>query len=204
MTALTAYRDDGPLAALLGRTFGAAVGASPALLTLVGIVPLIAVLAGPDANPGNPGTAAALAWFVALAGVASARPDVGRLSWLVPPILRAAEYSFLLRVTALRHAAALPLCFALLAALAYHHYDTVYRLRHQRVAPPRWLQIVGGGWELRILLAYGLLLLGALDVALGAAAVILGALFITESSIGWVRFGDAEQQRLGEEDEDAL
>jgi hypothetical protein len=204
MTALAAYRDDGPLAGLLGRTVGAAVGASSFTVTVVAALPLLAALARPGAEPRGPVVAAALAWFVALASLAAARPAAGRLSWLVPPLLRTAEYAFLLRVTALHHPDALPLCFALLAALAYHHYDTVYRLRHQRVAPPPWLQVAGGGWEIRLLIAYALLVIGPFEVGLAAAAVLLGVLYTTESTIGWLRFENAEQQRLGEEDEDAL
>jgi hypothetical protein len=204
VTAIAAYRDDGPLAGALGRTVGRAVGANPFTVTIVGALPLALALARPDADPRSPLVGLALAWFVALAGVAAARPTAGRLSWLVPPMLRTVEYAFLLRVTALRHPDALPLCFALLAALAYHHYDTVYRLRHQRVGPPPWLQVAGGGWEIRLLLAYALLLLGPFDVGLGAAAVLLGGLYTTESVVGWLRFEDAQQQRLGEEDEDAL
>ena len=65
----------------------------------------------------------------------------------------------------------MPLCFALLAVLAFHHYDTVYRLRHQRLAPPAWLRAAGGGWEGRVLVACVLALAGVLGPGLLVAAV---------------------------------
>lgn len=204
MTALAVYRDDGPLARLLGRTLGRAVGASSLAVTVVAAVPLVLALARPGADPRAAVVGITVAWFVALGGVASGRPAVGRFAWFVPPLLRVTEYAFFLRVTALRHPDALPLCFALIAALAYHQYDTVYRLRHQRLAPPDWLQVATGGWELRLVLAYALLVLGAFEAALAVGAVALGVLYVAESTVGWLRFGHAQEQQLGEEDEDAL
>ena len=44
--------------------------------------------------------------------------------------------------------------FALLCALAFRHYDLVYRLRHRGVAPPRWLDRAGGGWDGRLLAGF--------------------------------------------------
>lgn len=40
---------------------------------------------------------------------------------------------------------ALPAAFGLVAAVAYHHYDTVYRIRGDAGAPPQWLVRTVGG-----------------------------------------------------------
>ncbi len=40
---------------------------------------------------------------------------------------------------------ALPAAFGLVAAVAYHHYDTVYRIRGGAGAPPAWLVRTIGG-----------------------------------------------------------
>ena len=65
MTALEVYRDDGPLAELLGRRLGRALPAAPVALTIVGALPLAALLAVPY----SPGVGAALALAVRLVGM---------------------------------------------------------------------------------------------------------------------------------------
>jgi hypothetical protein len=115
----------------------------------------------------------------------------GRLAWMVPPSLRALEYGLLIALAALAEPDALPACFAFVAVLAMHHYDVVYRLRHQRVAPPRWVWAVGGGWETRLALAGVLTLAGVLEWGLVVAAVVLGVVYVAESTASWIRFGRA-------------
>lgn len=124
-----------------------------------------------------------------------------KLGWLLPPVLRAVEYGALLALTLAVQPEALPKCFALLSALAFHHYDTVYRLRHQRVAPPRWIGIVGGGWALRLVLAAVLAALGWLGAGMLIAAIVLGALFVGESVVSWWRFSQPASMYENEEDE---
>jgi hypothetical protein len=142
MTALQIYRDDGPIAAWLGRAIGFGV-----------------------------------------------QLDEAPLARLVPPLVRGVEYSFLIALTAFAQPDAMPLCFAFLAVLAFHHYDTAERLRHQRLAPPLWVQAVGGGWDGRLLFASLLALLGLLGPGLLAAAVTLAVVFVSESVSSWLRFG---------------
>jgi hypothetical protein len=142
MTALQAYRDDGPLASWAVRRLRA----------------------------GAPPTAP------------------GRMAWAVPPLLRLAEYGLLITLTAVAAPDAMPACFALLGALAFHHYDTVYRLRHQGDAPPRWLRWSGGGWDGRLLVASALAAAGALHAGLIAGAAGLGVLYVTESVRSWRGF----------------
>jgi hypothetical protein len=114
-----------------------------------------------------------------------------RLAWLVPPLLRAIEYSFLIALTIIADPGAMPLCFAFVAVVALHHYDTVYRLRHQRLEPPVWIGAIGGGWDGRMLLASLFALAGVLDAALLVASVALALVYTVESTASWLRYGRA-------------
>jgi hypothetical protein len=134
-----------------------------------------------------------------LADLLSERLSTGRapgaephaLAWLVPPFVRLGEYGTLIGVTAIADAGALPACFALLIVLAFHHYDTIYRMRFTGTAPPRWLRLAGGGWEGRIVLVCLLAAAGLLEPGLLVAAVVLGLLFVSESVAFWARFSGA-------------
>jgi hypothetical protein len=108
-------------------------------------------------------------------------PGSGRLGWLVPPLVRALEYGGLLGLAVAAGPAATAACFVLLAVLAYHHYNIVYRLSHQRGSPPRWLRYVGGGWELRLIVAAVLLPTGGLAIGMIVAAVGLAGIYVAET-----------------------
>ena len=95
-----------------------------------------------------------LAGRIGRPGHGGAEPGSG---WLGPPLVRAIEYGGLIALTAAGDRDALPACFALPGR------DRLSPLRHDlqsaaagRVAQPRWLALVGGGWELR-LVAVGIL-----------------------------------------------
>jgi hypothetical protein len=182
---LDLYRDDGPLARALGARLGGAVRVAPAALLVLGALGLFAAIAieGDGASKGL--TGAAIAWLVLCGGCASGRRGREGLGWTAPPVLRAAEYGGLLWIAAIDGQNSLPAAFALLAALAFRHYDLVYRLRYRGVAPPRWLGDLAGGWDGRLIAAYALLLVGALPAAFFVAAVLLAALFVSESVAGW-------------------
>lgn len=190
MTTLQAYRDDGPLSRLVGTTLGKAVPLDPLALTVLGALLVAAVLA--TAEPPLAGEAlAAAAVFVVLAGTGSRGTESGALAWLGAPLLRAVEYSFLIALTARAEPGAMPLSFAFVAVVALHHYDIVYRLRHQRVAPPEWIALIGGGWEGRLLVASLFALAGILGPALLVATVGLGVVYAVESTASWLRYGRA-------------
>ena len=108
-----------------------------------------------------------------------------RWAWIGPPLLRLWEYSLLVLVGALAGGASRAAAFALLCALAFHHYDLVYRRRQRGTAPPPWLTAVGLGWELRPLLALLLWSVGALPAGLYALAAVLGTVFVTEAATSW-------------------
>jgi len=84
---------------------------------------------------------------------------------------------------------ALPAAFGLVAAVAYHHYDTVYRIRGDAGAPPAWLVRVIGGHEGRTLLVAllaAVLTASQFTVALTALAVAIALVVLVESIRFWV------------------
>ncbi|WP_434600636.1 DUF5941 domain-containing protein [Streptomyces sp. A5-4] len=164
-----------PLAiAVLG---GAAVVATAAYAPFGGLWPAVAALA-----------------YVVTSGLAVGRPLKGPLDWLVPPVFRAAEYCTVLVLAARTDAdGALPAAFGLVAAVAYHHYDTVYRIRGGTGAPPQWLVRTIGGHEGRTLvvavLAAVLSTQNHFTVALTALAVAVALVVLAESIRFWVSSG---------------
>ncbi|MGH3031724.1 MAG: DUF5941 domain-containing protein [Gaiellaceae bacterium] len=144
------------------------------------------------------------AWIVGRVAAARSPGAVSYpLAWLSPPLLRVLDYGALIALTAVADADALPLCFALLGVLAFHHYDVVYRLRHQRQTPSSWVRAVGGGWDGRLLVAVALAVGGGLGIGLLVAAVGLAVVYVTESVLSWMRFARAEGPAVHEdEDED--
>jgi uncharacterized membrane protein (DUF485 family) len=116
-------------------------------------------------------------------------PGPGRFGWLGPPLVRAVEYGGLLGLAIAAGPAAVTSCFVLLAVLAYHHYNIVYRLRHEHTPPPRWLRYAGGGWELRLIAAGVLLVTGGLAVGMITAAAVLAGVYVAETVASWQRFG---------------
>lgn len=142
---------------------------------------------------GSPWTVVAALGYALTSGLAVARPLKGALDWLVPPVFRAAEYGTILILAARADVnGALPAAFGLVAAVAYHHYDTVYRIRGGTGAPPRRLVRAVGGHEGRTL-AVALLatLLGApqFTIALTVLAVAVALVVVAESVRFWVSSG---------------
>jgi hypothetical protein len=122
-----------------------------------------------------------------LTGPAATHPHGGRIDWLVPPFIRAIEYGYL-AVLGFAHGVSAPLIYVLIAVLAYHHYDTVYRTR-QRLWPQEWVFRAGFGWEGRMLVVAFAALSGVLPFAYAVLAAYLGVLFGVESVATWTRTG---------------
>ena len=200
-SALQAYRDDGVLADWIGATAGRVLRLGEVTLTLLGAAVLGVALATAGRPVPDPVLAGAVALVVVLVGAGSRRRHAGRFAWIIPPLLRVLEYAFLIRLTVLADPEAMPLCFALLSALAFHHYDTVYRLRQQGVAPPAWTRAIGGGWEGRLVVGALLAALGVLAPGMLVAAVILGAVYATESVLSWMRFARATRPAVIDDEE---
>lgn len=159
-----------PAVALLG---GAAVVATAALTGFGGPWPVLAALL-----------------YVLTSALAVARPLKGSLDWLVPPFLRAAEYGTVLALAAGAGVnGALPAAYGLVVAVAYHHYDTVYRIRGDAGAPPPWLVRAIGGHEgraLAVVVLAALLTASQFAVALTVLAVAVALLVLLESIRFWV------------------
>ncbi|WP_330286450.1 DUF5941 domain-containing protein [Streptomyces sp. NBC_00576] len=186
--ALADLADSGPLAELVGRIPLRMPVGSRFLRALEGTaVLLVAVWA---CSYGSPVPVVFAVLYVLSSGGAVAAPLSGRLDWLVPPLFRAAEYGTVLLLAGKAEAnGALPAAFGLVAAVAYHHYDTVYRIRGNAGAPPRWLVRASGGHEGRTLVVVvlaALLSASQFAVALTVLAVVVALLVLAESIRYWV------------------
>ncbi|MEU1102588.1 DUF5941 domain-containing protein [Streptomyces tibetensis] len=185
--ALADLADSGPLAEVIARFLpGPARRAAPLCAAAGAVAVVLAAWAwGP-------------AWqvvllaglYVLLSAEAVSHPLKGALDWLIPPFFRAAEYCTVLVLAAKTDVnGALPAAFGLVAAVAYHHYDTVYRIRGDAGAPPAWLVRSIGGHEGRTLLVTvlaALLTASQFKVALTALAVAVALVVLVESIRFWV------------------
>ena len=197
---LELYRDDGPLARLLGRVLGRPRVPAEALIVLAAL-PLAILLAAHGAGVSREALGAALAWAVLIGGASSGCSHHGRMAWAVPTGLRLLEYGTLLWMVRAEAENALPALFVFLCAVAFRHYDIVYRLRHRREPPPDWINWIGLGWEGRLVLGYALVVLGALPWALYAAGGLLALVSVWESAAGWVRQSTRGMEEDDDEDE---
>ncbi|MFI2411143.1 DUF5941 domain-containing protein [Streptomyces sp. NPDC018947] len=190
--ALADLADSGPLAEGVATALRGPArrlpGFTAPVVALLGGLAVVAACAFTDF--GSPWPAVAALAYVLTSGLAVARPLKGALDWLVPPFLRAAEYGTVLVLAAQADVnGVLPAAFGLVAAVAYHHYDTVYRIRGNAGAPPHWLVRATGGHEGRTLLVTVLaVLLTAthFKVALTVLAVAVALVVLVESIRFWV------------------
>jgi Family of unknown function (DUF5941) len=197
---IAVYRDDGPLARVLGGLLGRAMPLPGAGLILLGLVPLLAAVVIGDTS--RPVAAAVLAWVLLTGGVSSGARPRPRVHWAEPPLLRAMEYIALIWIAALEGPDAYPAAFALLAALTFRHYDLVYRLRHRGVVPATWVSVLSGGWDGRLIVAFLLLAAAALPAGYYVAAALLGAAFVGEAAYGWLAVGRVQRPLEYEDEED--
>ncbi|MFF4359426.1 DUF5941 domain-containing protein [Streptomyces sp. NPDC001604] len=188
--ALADLADSGPLAELLVR---ASRGAYPRAASYAAFAGGVLVVAGALLWGGDWPAVLCGCGYVLMSAVAVHRPLKGALDWLVPPLFRAAEYGTVLLLAAEADVnGALPAAFGLVAAVAYHHYDTVYRIRGNAGAPPAWLVRAIGGHEGRTLLVTVLaaaLTASQFKVALAVLAVAVALVVLVESIRFWVSAG---------------
>lgn len=190
--ALADLADTGPLAerlaAVLRNTARRLPGFTAPAVALLGGAAVVGTVA--LTGFGGPWAVLAALLYVLTSALAVARPLGGSLDWLVPPFFRAAEYGTVLALAA--HAGvngALPAAYGLVAAVAYHHYDTVYRIRGNAGAPPPWLVRAIGGHEgrtLAVVVLAALLTASQFTVALTVLAVAVALLVLVESIRFWV------------------
>jgi hypothetical protein len=195
---IAVYRDDGPLARALGA-LGRAVPLPAPLLILLGLAPvLVAAVVGVS----EPVAGAIVLWLLLIAGASSGARERPKIRWAEPPLIRATEYTTLIWIAGMEGSDAYPAAFALLAALTFRHYDLVYRLRHRGVVPARWVSALGGGWDGRIVIAFVLLVVGALPTGYYVAAAVLGVAFVGEAIYGWLAVGRVQRPLEYEDEED--
>ncbi|MGW4468723.1 DUF5941 domain-containing protein [Nonomuraea sp. NPDC004354] len=189
---LLAYRDDGPLVHALASRLGKGLPPVPTLLVallatiglaVAGLSPLISV-----------------AVMIVLVLPTGARDHLGRLDWLVPPLLRGTEFLVVILV-GLAYDAPKWLLFVLLYVVGYHTYDTVYRTR-QSIWPPTWVFMAGLGWEVRLLIIAAGAALGVLTPVLYVLTAYLFVLFAVESVTSWVRLDKASAQASADAEQD--
>ncbi|HEX8083228.1 MAG TPA: DUF5941 domain-containing protein [Solirubrobacteraceae bacterium] len=199
--ALTVYRDDGQFAVALAK-LGRHVPVPSAVFAVLGalLVLVPALLAGEDADESAAG--AAVIWGMLIGGLATGRAETGSFRWLVPPAIRLTEYAGLLWLGAVAGGSGVPAAFALICALAFRHYDLVYRLRHRGVTPPAWVDNIGLGWDGRLFVGVLLLEFGALPAGFFILAGIFAAVFVTESVAGWTGTVRSQETAVYEEEED--
>ncbi|MET8563982.1 DUF5941 domain-containing protein [Streptomyces flaveolus] len=190
--ALADLADSGPLAGAVRRLAGKGLpGLAVPAVALLGGALVVACSALTDF--GGPLPAVGAVVYVLTSALAVARPLKGALDWLLPPFFRAAEYGTVLALAGKAGVnGALPAAFGLVAAVAYHHYDTVYRIRGNAGAPPAWLVRVIGGHEGRTLLVAVLaavLTAAQFKLALTVLAVAVALVVLVESIRFWVSAG---------------
>ncbi|MEA2170136.1 MAG: hypothetical protein QOF76_3436 [Solirubrobacteraceae bacterium] len=193
---LGTYRDDGPIARLVGLT----LPVWPVLTVVVAGLPvLIAMIVKGDGA--SDGLAAAVTLWLVVFGSLSAQPVLtDRLRWLVPPLLRVFEYGTITWLATL--AGATPAAYAFLAATCFRVYDLVYRLRHHGTEPPRIVADLGLGWDGRVLLVLVLLLLDALPAGLYVAAGLLAFLYVGDAVRAWTTLTRRLVPEFADDDEE--
>ncbi|TDC76251.1 DUF5941 domain-containing protein [Streptomyces hainanensis] len=190
--ALVGLADNGPLAdavAAAHTPIRRPALAAP-LWALAGTAALLGCLLLPGVAGGWAAVGAA-ALYALCAGHALAAEPTRPFDWLLPPLFRAGEYLTVLLIAADSEVnGALPAAFCLVAASAYHHYDTVYRLRGGAGSPPHWLVTAASGHEGRILAVTAAAALWSAGAGLTAALSVLAGglalLVLGESIRFWI------------------
>ena len=123
-----------------------------------------------------------------LARVSPWELPVGRYAWTVPPLLRLLEYAVVVAVVRAVAPDATAAAFALLFAVAYHHYDALYRVLNG-LPHAGAVHAVGLGVEGRLIVVLVLTAAGpdALSVGLVILAAVLAVLFVGVGTTGGLR-----------------
>ncbi|HXP56417.1 MAG TPA: DUF5941 domain-containing protein [Streptosporangiaceae bacterium] len=201
---IPAYRDDGPISLWLGRLVEGRIPPIPPLIVGLFVTGALAAL-----GMGNLSGLLLLTPVEAmlLAGLGSSHPHDGRLDWLVPAMIQAAEFLFLAAL-AFTHRVPAPLVFALVAAVVLRHLDVAYRARHRIAWPaPRRIRtfarsyrltwpptgpdgqladMSGLGWEIRMLVLGIGAAIGITPVASVLLAGYLWGLLVRDFLTAWL------------------
>ncbi|WP_026118945.1 DUF5941 domain-containing protein [Nocardiopsis ganjiahuensis] len=173
-------RDDSHMGVLLGRILP---GLAPPLLTAVAAAVVVLVPTAADQGQLTGITLFAPVAALLLSGLASGHPHDGRYDWLVPPVLRVTEYSYL-AVVGLASGVPGPLVFVLLVTVVCHHRDDVARPA-VGVSRPAWVRRAALGWDGRMIVIAVGGAFSALTPAYGILAAYLAILLVREAVRTW-------------------
>jgi hypothetical protein len=176
---LAAYRGDGVLASWVGALVDGRLPPLPPLLAGLLVTGVLAAL-GLENLPGILVLTPIEAMMLAALG--ARHPHDGRLDWLVPALLLAGEGVFLAALGLARHVTPW-VVFALLAAVLVRHVDLACRARAGRGIGP---DVLGLGWEGRMLLAGVAAAAGIVPFAYAVLSGYLWLLFIWDFLTGWL------------------
>lgn len=174
------YRDDGPLAAVLSRIGREGLPVAGVFLATVMLAATFAVQRSDTTFV----SVVAAAAFVVLVSIGRASHP-GRAAWLIPPLLRAAEYGGIVLLGWSARGSAPAAAFALLGAAAFHHYDVDHRLRTRGVPPPRTVGYIGLGWDGRLLVMTVAAVLGIFPQVAFVLAGVFAFAAVVENLLVW-------------------
>ena len=176
---LAAYRGDGALASWVGALVDGRLPPLPPLLAGLLVTGVLAAL-GLGNLPGILVLTPIEAMMLAALG--ARHPHDGRLDWLAPGLLLAGEGVFLAALGLARHATPW-VVFALLAAVVVRHVDLACRARAGRGLEA---DVLGLGWEGRMLLAGVAAAAGIVPFAYAVLSGYLWLLFSWDFVTGWL------------------
>ena len=178
--------DLGPVARLSGRA-----ACLPFLGSCLALVLLTAIAAVMVVQGRTPLALLAVLLGSLVVGAGARLPVAHVMDWQLPALLWFVEAVMIATVGWVHlMAAGQSLAFAFLAAVAYHRYDVVYRLRDTGEPAAAWLSLAGLGVDGRLLvvLAVAAWAPDALPGVLVVGAGWLAALYLAESTAGWRRW----------------